>query len=222
MNFSRQWRSGRLFERGVLWTTLALCSFVAAKPLRERFVAWQDQRTLEAQWQHAVQKSRASSDVKTVALKPRPSTRASKRTAALAKREEQIMWPLVRLRCSRIGLDAIVVQGTSEAQLRRGPGHETGTSFPGGPNCVIAAHRNAYGWWFYRLNSLRVGDTIVLETPERRLVYRVAVSRKVLASDTSILHIRAKAAPRLTLYTCTLPKTESRLVVTANLHSMAS
>lgn len=133
--------------------------------------------------------------------------------------DADILWPLARLSCARMKLDAVVVQGTGDSQLKRGPGHETDTSLPGGPNCVIAAHRNAYGWWFYRLNDLQPGDFVVLQVPERKFIYRVAVSRIVSVYDTSILHSRPDAAPRLTLYSCTLPKTEKRLVVIANLSS---
>ncbi len=133
--------------------------------------------------------------------------------------DSEIMWPLLRLSCSRMKLDALVVQGTSDLQLKRGPGHEVDTSLPGGPNCVIAAHRNAYGWWFYRLNDLQPGDFVALQVPGRKFLYRVALSRIVSVYDTSILHSRPKAAPRLTLYSCTLPKTQRRLVVIANLAS---
>ncbi len=136
----------------------------------------------------------------------------------LAK-ERAPLWPLARLSCAKIRLNAIVVEGTSDAQLRRGPGHETKSSFPGGANCVIAAHRNAFGWWFYRLNELSSGDIVVLRVPGRKLVYRVAAKRTVSVRDISILKARPKTAPRLTLYTCTLPKTPRRLVVIANLQS---
>lgn len=232
MNFHRQWRGWRFLERGLLWSVLGFCTFVAAQPLRERFVAWQNQRSLDAKWQQAVNTSHQHSAHKTSASKvpsqKHPASKVQPKKHPPAKISmksppappaEPILWPLVRLSCSPIGLDAVVVQGTGAAQLKEGPGHEPDTSFPGGPNCVIAAHRNAYGWWFYHLNSLKMGDAVVLQTPERKFIYRVAASRKVSVRDTSILRSPAKAAPRLTLYTCTLPKTESRLVVIANLET---
>ncbi len=127
------------------------------------------------------------------------------------------LWPLVRLSCSKINLDSIVVEGTGVDQLKCGPGHEVGTSWPGEQNCVIAAHRNAYGWWFYHLDSLKRDDPIILQTPGWKYTYRVVTSHIVSVRDTSILHCQAQDAPRLTLYTCTLPKTQQRLVVVANL-----
>lgn len=254
MKLDRQWRGWRLLERLVLWTIFASCTFVAVQPLRERLSAWQNQRALEAQWQHALQydKSQAKNSFSPTATsqqtakshpvehhRPKPldtkknadtkqkeavttkavETQAQAKQDAQAQTSEDILWPLARLSCARMKLDAVVVQGTSDSQLKRGPGHESDTSLPGGPNCVIAAHRNAYGWWFYRLNDLQPGDFVVLQVPERKFIYRVATSRIVSVQDTSILHSRPNAAPRLTLYSCTLPKTEKRLVVVANLAS---
>jgi sortase A len=245
MKLDRKWRGWRVVERVALWATFLTCSFVASQPLRERWSAWQSQRVLEARWQQALQQektkeqaqSKATASPRRSKAKPRPvSGHISKVSSAKPKEQptatptaepterptqepenSQIMWPITRLTCSRMKLDAVVVQGTDASQLKQGPGHETDTSLPGGPNCVVAAHRNAYGWWFYRLNELQTGDFVVLQVPGRKFIYRVAVSRVVSVNDTSILHSRAKAAPRLTLYSCTLPKTEKRLVVIANL-----
>lgn len=163
-------------------------------------------------------KRRIADTAKAKAVGTKVDTEQDADTKAETK-DADILWPLARLSCSRMKLDAVVVQGTSNSQLKRGPGHEIDTSLPGGPNCVIAAHRNAFGWWFYRLNDLQPGDFVVLQVPERKFIYRVAASRIVSVQDTSILHSRPDAAPRLTLYSCTLPKTEKRLVVIANLAS---
>lgn len=215
MKWDRQWRGWRFLERGALWTTLALCTFVAAQPLRERVIAWRSQRALEAKWQRAVEQKRA----RLKNASSRSGAGASKRRShrGKAKNDLAVLWPLVRLTCAKMNLDAVVVEGTSAAQLKQGPGHELNTSLPGGPNCVIAAHRNAFGWWFYRLNKLHPGDFVELATPGRKFIYTVKISRTVSVRDTSILHHHAKASPRLTLYSCTLPKTDRRLVVVADL-----
>lgn len=239
MKLDRKWRGWRVIERVTLWTTCVACSFVAAQPLRDRWSAWQSQRDLEARWQQAQAQQQKQHEPP---QQKRPRSRAkvavspshSKAKARLVSRRQpehpdtrpkqkpedgQMLWPMTRLTCSRMKLDAVVVQGTDATQLKQGPGHEADTSLPGGPNCVVAAHRNAYGWWFYRLNELRQGDFVVLQTPGRKFLFRVAASRVVSVRDTSILHwpADAQAAPRLTLYSCTLPKTTRRLVVIANL-----
>ena len=222
---NRQWSSWRTVERVLLSATLAVCIFVAAQPLWQHLVAWQSQRTLQSQWQQAAKAAHSSVQNAHKATSTRSPGRANpslSRPVAQPPVEDDsqiALWPLTRLSCSKMKLDAIVVDGTDAAQLQSGPGHEIGTSWPGGNNCVIAAHRNAYGWWFYHLNLLKKGDSITLQVSDRKLTYQVVATRTVSVRDTSILHWRAKNASRLTLYTCTLPKTTQRLVVVANLKS---
>lgn len=118
-----------------------------------------------------------------------------------------------------MNLDATVVEGVSEQALRDGPGHDPHSSPVGEGNCVIAAHRNMAGWWFYRLNTLRHGDRLTVETPEQIYTYRVVKVREVPGHDLSVLRAKPGMKPTLTLYSCTLPKTTKRLVVTATLES---
>jgi len=242
MKLVRQWRGWRRIERLALWAVFAVCAFVAIQPLREGFVAWQSQRVLNVQWQQVLgQKHARALDVSAHATshkrkksgasahKTKHPSGAEATDSSDDTREEDdlnnpaetsdsdVIWPLTRLSSSRMKLDAVVVEGTDAAQLKRGPGHEPLTSLPGGPNCVIAAHRNAFGWWFYRLGELRPDDFVVLQVPGEKFIYRVAFSRIVSVHDTSILEEPLHGAPRLTLYSCTLPKTEKRLVVVANL-----
>jgi len=242
MKLVRQWRGWRRIERIALWAVFAACAFVATQPFREAFVGWQSQRALDDQWQQALgqKHARAVSVSAHHASHKRKKSLTSAHKAKHPSRVEladslddksegdtlnsaaetsdsDIIWPLTRLSSSRMKLDAVVVEGTDAAQLKRGPGHEPLTSPPGGPNCVIAAHRNAFGWWFYRLGELRPNDFVVLQVPGEKFIYRVASSRIVSVHDTSILEEPLQGAPRLTLYSCTLPKTEKRLVVVANL-----
>jgi len=238
----RQWRDWRRIERIALWAIFLACAFVATGPLREGLIAWQSQRALNAQWQQALGQKHA----RPVKVSAHATSHKRKHLGASAYKakhpfiaeatdasddtpekdalnsaantsDHEIIWPLTRLSSSRMKLDAVVVEGADAAQLKRGPGHEPLTSLPGGPNCVIAAHRNAFGWWFYRLGDLRPNDFVVLQVPGEKFIYRVAFSRTVSVHDTSILEEPLHSAPRLTLYSCTLPKTEKRLVVVANL-----
>ncbi len=73
---------------------------------------------------------------------------------------------LTRLRIPEIGVDVLVVEGTTPAALRAGAGHYPGTPLPGEEgNVGIAGHRTTYGRPFNRLDELRPGDTLTLETP---------------------------------------------------------
>jgi sortase A len=68
----------------------------------------------------------------------------------------------------------VVVQGTSTADLIKGPGHYPGTAMPGRlGNFSVAGHRTTYLHPFYNLNQLKTGDPIVLETRTTWFTYRV-------------------------------------------------
>ena len=76
----------------------------------------------------------------------------------------------------RLGADyqRVVLEGTAEAELGRGPGHYEGTALPGEPgNVGLAGHRVGKGSPFLDLDKLQPGDAIVVETVDSWFVYRV-------------------------------------------------
>jgi sortase A len=80
------------------------------------------------------------------------------------------------LRIPRLGrkYSFVVVQGTSTADLIKGPGHYPGTAMPGQlGNFAVAGHRTTYLHPFYNINELKVGDPIVLETRTMWFTYTV-------------------------------------------------
>lgn len=65
-----------------------------------------------------------------------------------------------------IGVETLVVEGTTPSALRAGAGHYAETPLPGQVgNVAIAGHRTTYGRPFNRLDELQAGDTIWLVTP---------------------------------------------------------
>lgn len=125
--------------------------------------------------------------------------------------------PLGDIRIPVIGLNQVVVEGTNTADLRKGPGHYTGTPLPGqGGNAAIAGHRTTYGHPFYNLDSVKVGDPIVLTTLQGIFVYDATRSFVVSPSDTDV--IKNVFADVLTLTTCN-PRfsASTRLIVQAKL-----
>jgi sortase A len=117
----------------------------------------------------------------------------------------------------RIGLEKYLVQGTSEDDLQKGPGHYVNTPLPGQPgNVGIAGHRTTYGAPFYNLNQLAPGDPIYITTPAGRFRYDVTGSRVVAPSDVAV--VAPTPGSRLTLTTCN-PRfsATTRLVVSARL-----
>jgi sortase A len=83
---------------------------------------------------------------------------------------------LAILRIPRLGktYKFAIVQGTSTADLIKGPGHYRGTAMPGQVgNFAVAGHRTTYLHPFYDINELRVGDAIVIQTGTTWFTYRV-------------------------------------------------
>ena len=73
-----------------------------------------------------------------------------------------------------IGVDKVVVAGTSAADLMNGPGLMPGSSLPGSPgNSVIAARRVTFGGTFGSIGSLRTGDRIEVVDGAGSFVYKV-------------------------------------------------
>ena len=82
--------------------------------------------------------------------------------------------PLTRIVIPRLGVNAVVVEGTSPAALRAGAGHYPNTPLPGeNGNVAIAGHRTTYGKPFNRMDEIPVGEEIRLETPLATYTYRV-------------------------------------------------
>lgn len=74
--------------------------------------------------------------------------------------------PLTKLAIPTLGVETLVVEGTSPAALRAGAGHYPNTPLPGqAGNVAIAGHRTTYGKPFNRIDELRVGQEIWLSTP---------------------------------------------------------
>jgi sortase A len=122
---------------------------------------------------------------------------------------------LGRITIPRLGLHAVVVEGTRTNDLEKGPGHYRMTAWPGlGDTVAIAGHRTTWGAWFRHLDSLHKGDAIVLDVPYGTIAYSVTGERVVASNDWSILGDRGYH--RLVLSTCDPPYSAShRLIVFA-------
>jgi sortase A len=125
--------------------------------------------------------------------------------------------PIGDISIPAIGISQMFVEGTDTGDLRKGPGHYTGTPLPGeAGNAAIAGHRTTYGHPFYNLDSLKLGDPIVVTTLQGIFEYDVFDSRVVPPNDTSV--IGNVVANWLTLTTCN-PRfsASTRLIVHAKL-----
>ena len=82
---------------------------------------------------------------------------------------------LTRLKIPSLGVDVVVVEGTTPSALRAGAGHYANTSLPCDVgNVAIAGHRTTFGKPFVNVDRLKPGDTIELATPIGGCVYEVS------------------------------------------------
>ena len=117
----------------------------------------------------------------------------------------------------KLGLETIVLGGTGQGVLKRGPGRYRETPLPGeSGNSAIAGHRTIFGRPFRYLDKLDAGDEIVVLTRAGRFVYEVVEVKSVLPTDMSV--IGPTDEPFLTLTTCDpVGSAARRLVVKARL-----
>ena len=121
---------------------------------------------------------------------------------------------LTRLQIPAIGVDVVVVEGTSEQALQAGAGHYPGTPLPCEMGDVaIAGHRTTYGRPFANVDRLKVGDRIILTTPVGSCSYSVDRSPfVVLPNDTSVV-ANTPGQYTLTLTSCTPKGSASHRII---------
>ncbi|MFN2590604.1 MAG: sortase [Actinomycetota bacterium] len=120
------------------------------------------------------------------------------------------------LRIPRIGPDMVVVEGTSSADLKKGPGHYTSTAYPWQRTgrVGIAGHRTTYLHPFWNLDKLSRGDVVEIDTEYGTFTYSVTSARVVRPTDVWVL--RQTSDPTMVLTACTPRFSAShRLVVFA-------
>jgi sortase A len=121
--------------------------------------------------------------------------------AARYRRSVHIGEPIGRIIVPRLGLNMILVNGSDESSLTKGPGRDPRTYMPGqGQLVYIAGHRTTFLAPFSHIERLRPGDRITLEMPYATFVYRVGGHRIVPADDLSVL--RSHGSEQVELQAC--------------------
>ena len=81
----------------------------------------------------------------------------------------------------------VVVEGTSVADLKKGPGRLVTSAQPGDiGNLVISGHRTTYGAPFADLDRLLPGDAVVVETRDTWFTYRVTGTEIVTPTSVEV------------------------------------
>lgn len=93
-----------------------------------------------------------------------------------------------RIIVPRLGLNMVLVNGTDEGSLERGPGRDLRTFMPGQSRLVyIAGHRTTFLAPFAQIDAIRPGDPIRLEMPYGTFVYHAVRHVIVPADDLAVL-----------------------------------
>ena len=103
-----------------------------------------------------------------------------------------------RIEIPRIGVSAIILEGTSNKTLRRAVGHISGTALPGQRgNIGLSGHRDTF---FRPLRNIRRDDIITLTTMLEQHHYRVLSTQ--IGSPNNVAVLYSGEAEILTLVTC--------------------
>lgn len=87
--------------------------------------------------------------------------------------------PVAVLSVPRLGLDEVVVEGTTGAQLADGAGHRRASPLPGQPGTsVVLGRAQLFGGPFRRVPTLRPGDELRATTGQGVFTYRVDGARR--------------------------------------------
>jgi len=188
-----------LIAAGVLGLAWVLVVWLWQDPFTAAYTAWQQHR-LDNQYEQLVEQhhnprlilngdrqARIAEETRDVATE----AAAFQRTATPGQAIGRIIIP-------RIGLDMVVVDGTDEESLKRGPGLDRQTSMPGRNRLVyIAGHRTTYLAPFSHIDEIAPGDLIRIEMPYAIFVYRAYDHQIVPATDLSMLRSHGRELLRL-------------------------
>lgn len=120
----------------------------------------------------------------------------SARAAALRRSEGGGAWG--RLEIERIGLSALIAEGSDGRTLTVALGHLTGSAFPGESGTVaLAGHRDTH---LKALEKVGMGDHVTIVTPEA--IYDYLVEATYIVPPERVDLIRESTRPRLALVTC--------------------
>jgi sortase A len=207
-----------LIAVGVLLLVDAGLTVVWQEPITSLWASHR-QAVLRGELRQAQRTAPTAADDTALARLKTDRARVAYLSEALRRRTEHGQ-ALGRIRIPAADADFVIVKGSDPADLRRGPGVYDGSPLPGSPGTVaIAGHRTTYLSPFRHLDRLKHGDSITIDMPYARFVYRVERRRIVSPQDVSV--IRRVRFDQLVLSAChPLFSAQQRIVVFARLVKM--
>jgi sortase A len=174
-----------LIGAGVLLLVWAIVVWRWQDPFTALYTHWQQQKLSHALDREfaAYRPSQASRSLELAARRDAVATEA-----AQFRRETHPGEAIGRIVIGRIGLNMVLVDGTNESSLQKGPGRDPRSYMPGQDRLVyVAGHRTTYLAPFSHINDIRVGDYIELKMPYATFTYRMTSHRIVAADDMAVL-----------------------------------
>lgn len=125
----------------------------------------------------------------------------------------------IRIQIPAISIDAPIVMGDGEEQLKKGVGQHIGTPNPGQTgNMVLSAHNDVFGEIFRDLDKLQPGDEIIVYTQVRSYTY--VVQQQQVVEPTQVEVMAPTTNPVVTLISCYPYMVDNqRIVISASLLS---
>ncbi len=107
----------------------------------------------------------------------------------------------IRIQIPAINVDAPIVMGDGEEQLKKGVGQMIGSPNPGQVgNMILSAHNDVFGEIFRDLDQLQPGDEIIVYTQIRSYTY--VVQQQQVVEPTQVEVLAATSDPFVTLVSC--------------------
>ncbi|MFL5980570.1 MAG: sortase [Gaiellaceae bacterium] len=185
-----------LVAAGVLMLVWAGVVWQWQDPFTALYTKWR-QHQLTSQYDERFQAYRPATVQASPAAERRSIARKARRYRLSSKEGDAIG----RIRVPRMGVNMILVNGTGEDTLKKGPGRDLRTFMPGEDRLIyIAGHRTTYLAPFSHIDSLRAGDKVTLELPYARFVY--SVTRHVIVKSTDLSVLRSPRHELLALQAC--------------------
>ena len=146
-----------------VWILVASGTFLFTSGFLDYWESRSAQRHIAQEWQENQEPAPPAVEA--------PKTTEPKQQIHSRSRQIHAGGAIAKLDIPRLGAELYVVEGTEDRDLKRGPGHLTGSVMPGADgNCVIAGHRDTH---FTVLKNIQDGDEIDLERNGRKYRYRV-------------------------------------------------
>lgn len=122
-----------------------------------------------------------------------------------SNKQEKMIW---KIEIPKINLNAEIKDGVDQENLNKYVGHFTESGYISGNICLAGHNRGYKVNYFQNLKDLEIGDKIIYQYKNIKLVYIVKVIK--IIKDTDIDVINQSKENKITLITCVENKPELR------------